>query len=372
MPTVSQSAGSFSSKQHLPVLDGVRAIAVMMVICFHFRWFAGGHFGPIGRLAIWGQNGVDLFFVLSGFLITGILLDSKGSDHFLRNFYVRRTLRIFPVYYVTLLVIYVILPLVHVNSWVPLSKNFWFWLYLQDIPATFAPKLVSGPGHFWSLAIEEHYYLVWPFLVLWLSRERLLKCVVALIVVSLVTRAVLIDERAFYFTLSHVDGLAIGSALAIYARRPAGLAPFATLSGRLLWVVAPALMVTQFFVSGKGLIIVQIVKGTLIALVCACFMTLAIEKRFGRIVDTVLGGHVLGSIGKYSYAMYLFHPFVLRTLHRYHLPFNVIGYLACLAATYAAAWVSWQVLEKPFLQLKRYFEYAPGPRAAVATKAAAQ
>src|SRR6266852_3959186 len=93
-----------SSKGHLPVLDGVRAVAVLSVIYFHF-WlgFSNGPYSLAGKLAVWGQTGVDLFFVLSGFLITGILLDSKGSEHFLRNFYARRVLRIFPLYYATLI-----------------------------------------------------------------------------------------------------------------------------------------------------------------------------------------------------------------------------------------------------------------------------
>src|SRR5262245_40903189 len=126
------------TKQHIPVLDGVRAIAVLFVICFHFwQTFEGGADNLVGRIAVWGQTGVDLFFVLSGFLITGILLDSRGSEHFLRNFYVRRVLRIFPLYYITLMTLYLVCPLLGLTRWVPLNQNVWFWAYLQNIQMTF-------------------------------------------------------------------------------------------------------------------------------------------------------------------------------------------------------------------------------------------
>src|SRR6266568_9645813 len=95
----SKASDPTSVGKHLPVLDGIRAVAVLMVICFHFwRTCGSPNTFLIGRLAVWGQTGVHLFFVLSGFLITGILLDAKGSEHFLRNFYLRRMLRIFPLY----------------------------------------------------------------------------------------------------------------------------------------------------------------------------------------------------------------------------------------------------------------------------------
>lgn len=357
-------ATPISAKQHLPVLDGVRAIAVLLVICFHF-WlaFANGQHNLVGKLAIWGQTGVDLFFVLSGFLITGILLDSKGSEHFLRNFYVRRILRIFPLYYATLLAIYFLCPLLHLTAWTPWKQSAWYWVYLQNIPDTFAPSLASGPQHFWSLAVEEHYYLVWPFLVMLLARDKLLKVIGLAIGVSLLTRVLLSQYDTFYFTLCRLDGLAIGSAIAIFARsRPTGLASYAVWAKRLLFLLGPVLVITQLLVSGKSLLAIQVSKSTLIALAYACVMVLAIENRCGSLVQKLLSGRILGSIGKYSYGMYVLHPFILGGLHAAGLRYNVFGLLVSALLTYLAAWISWTLFEKRFLRLKRYFEYASNRR----------
>ena len=362
-----------SAKEHMPVLDGIRAVAVLIVICFHFwKAFSIGPYTLVGKLAVWGQTGVDLFFVLSGFLITGILLESKGSEHFLQNFYVRRILRIFPLSYATLLAIYVVCPLLHLGPWTPWKQSIWFWVYLQNIPMTFAPRLVSGPDHFWSLAVEEHYYLFWPLLVMLLTRDRLLKVTGLAIAISLLTRVVFIQYATFYFTLARLDGLAIGSALAIFARsQPLGLARFTAWAKGLLCFVGPVLVMLQLLASGSALPVLQVVKSTLIAFMYASVMILAIENRLGPSVGRLLSGRVLGSVGRYSYAMYVFHPFILRGLHEAGLSYGAPGLLASILLTYAAAWISWTLFEKRFLQLKRHFEYAPN-REAPAVSAAAQ
>ena len=348
-----------SANERIPVLDGVRAIAVLIVICFHFwQGFSRGPNSFVGTLAVWGQTGVDLFFVLSGFLITGILIDSKGREHFLRTFYFRRILRIFPLYYATLLAVYLVCPILHLNEWTPWKQSIWFWVYLQNIPATFAPAAASGPEHLWSLAVEEHYYLLWPLLVMLLTRDRLLKIIVVAIAVSLLTRIVFIHYATFFFTLARLDGLAIGSALAIFARsQPGGLACFIVWAKRLLCFVGPVLVMAQLAFSGKGLSVIQIVKSTLIAVIYACVMILAIENAFGRRVERFLSGRVLRSVGKYSYGMYVLHPFVLSGLHEAGLSYGVLGLFVSVLLTYIAAWMSWTLLEKRFLRLKRHFEF---------------
>ena len=343
---------------HIPVLDGIRGIAVLMVINFHFwRGYSRIAHTWLGKVVVYGQTGVDLFFVLSGFLITMILLDSKGSDHFLRNFYVRRILRIFPLYYATLCVVFVILPLVHATAWTPWQISTWYWAYLQNIPATFWPKLTGGPGHLWSLAVEEHYYLIWPMLVMSFTRDRLLKIIVFAIVLSIVTRLLLIHYSTFYFTLSRLDGLAIGSAIGIFAREQAGLRRFVRSAWILFLLIVPLLVVSQFFVSGRGLAAVEVFKSTLIAVTYACIIVLAVEDRLGRSLKRVLGSRALGSVGKYSYAMYVLHPFVISSVFRRGIGHNAAGLLISAVGIYLAAWLSWTILESRFLRLKRHFEY---------------
>ena len=168
---------TLSSRQHLPVLDGLRTLAILLVMLFHFFQARPLPAAPVIReltkLTALGQTGVDLFFVLSGFLITGILLDARGKQNALKVFYFRRVLRIFPLYYAYLIVAFLVLPAFHAASHVTYSNQWWFWFYCQNIQATFAASFpTTGPGHFWSLAVEEHFYLIWPFIVLRLSPAR--------------------------------------------------------------------------------------------------------------------------------------------------------------------------------------------------------
>lgn len=345
----------------MPVLDGVRAIAVLIVIAFHFwQSFSVGQNGIVGKMAVWGQTGVDLFFVLSGFLITGILIDSKGSTGFLRNFYARRILRIFPLYYATLAVFYFVPPLLGNAASVPWTKTIWYWLYLQNIADTLQFASAVGPGHFWSLAVEEHFYLFWPLLVMRLSTKHLFSCIGAGVFISIATRVLLEGHgfSSFYFTLARLDGLGIGGAIAIYIRACGGLTAIAPLVRKVFLSLAVLLVAAQQIVGGAGLVSIQIVKGTLIALVYACLIILLLERNFGSTVDRMLCGTTIGSIGKYSYGMYVLHPFVLSGMKRMSMNYTVTSLAFAIAITYLAAWISWQCLEKHFLRLKRFFQYS--------------
>jgi peptidoglycan/LPS O-acetylase OafA/YrhL len=349
-----------SAREHIPVLDGLRGVAILLVICFHFwQQFPHDTDSFFSKVAVWGQTGVDLFFVLSGFLITGILLDAKGSSHFLRNFYLRRMFRIFPLYYATLFAFYVLGPLLRLSKWTPWKQALWYLVFLQNIPATFAPGMASGPGHFWSLAVEEHYYLVWPFLVLLFASDKLLKVTGLAVGVSVLTRIVLIRDGAPLYTLAALDGLAVGSALAILARsRDGGLARFAGPAMPLLCSLWPALIVTYWLVGGKGLPAIQVVKASLIAVTYGCVLILALERRLGRRLEVLLSGPVLGSVGKYSYGMYVFHPFIIGGLRDRGLAYGVPAFAASIALSYVAAWISWTLFESRFLRLKDHFAHA--------------
>jgi peptidoglycan/LPS O-acetylase OafA/YrhL len=187
------------SGRHIPALDGLRGLAILLVILYHHTLMRQETlFDRVYvNLARLGWSGVDLFFVLSGFLITGILYDSKGSPHYFRNFYVRRTLRIFPLYYAVVFFSLIVLP----RAWpawglTQLDRSAmedrsqaWYWLYLQNF--LFARD--ENLGHpalavSWSLAIEEQFYLVWPVVVSLLSRRHLIWTCGALILTALSLR----------------------------------------------------------------------------------------------------------------------------------------------------------------------------------------
>jgi len=179
----------------------------MMVMAFHFSQA----FHP-ARWLILGQTGVDLFFVLSGFLISTILLKAQHSRwHEVRNFYVRRVLRIFPLYFGYLIG----------ASFLGAGVSWWFWVYLQNFPMAFNATDLVGPNHFWSLAVEEQFYLVWPFLILFWPRRWLTQAMWGTIVLSTLLRVVVVhtDVSPFYLTFTRLDGLAAGGLLALYLDR---------------------------------------------------------------------------------------------------------------------------------------------------------
>jgi peptidoglycan/LPS O-acetylase OafA/YrhL len=170
--------GQRLSGKYVPALDGIRGLAILAVLVTHSvpRLPATGLGYWCNQLIELGTFGVDLFFVLSGFLITGILLDSKDAPNYFRNFYARRFLRLFPVYYLYLIFIALLLPAIHraIHTHMPDFGGNWWWFLLYS--CNLKPDHAANDaylGHFWSLAVEEQFYLVWPAVVLLLSRRRL-------------------------------------------------------------------------------------------------------------------------------------------------------------------------------------------------------
>jgi len=204
----------------MPELDTIRGIAVLGVFLLHgFSWQYGGlRFGTLARIFLTatqpGWIGVNLFFVLSGFLITGILLDSKGRPHFYRRFYTRRALRILPAYYSLL----ILLLLLRLSSFGFVGLSF---VYLANVTNLFG--VACGYGPLWSLAVEEHFYIFWPAVVRNLTSARLAAVSIAIVMFVPVLRAVcfylgLGKDGLAWYTWFVADGLAAGSLLAIVLR----------------------------------------------------------------------------------------------------------------------------------------------------------
>jgi peptidoglycan/LPS O-acetylase OafA/YrhL len=395
-PTAGQTTGAGRPKRitdhvRLPVLDGVRGLAILMTIFVHATRLPQDALRPVQLIAAWACTGVSLFFVLSGFLITGILFDAKTSTRYFRNFYARRFLRIFPVYYAVLVFALIIAPHLPaiVHYWIgPIysgNVTWSFWLYL----ANFTLGANGTPTHFgmldvtWSLSIEEQFYLLWPLIVLLLSRKQLVRLCVAIMVGAFVARVIMnhlgIDWQVICInTLSNMDLLAAGALIALAARGPGGVA---TLRKWALPMMAIAIvgMLAVLGIHSSRVIHVEGIGRTagnsFIALLYCSGVALLLLAPQGSMANRVFGSTALGLFGRYSYAMYLFHPPILWALGKFfcddqevlhpvlgsYLPFLVFYYLAALAVTLAAALVSWNLLERHCLALKRYFRDDPRP-----------
>jgi peptidoglycan/LPS O-acetylase OafA/YrhL len=369
---------------HIPALDGIRGIAILLVMLFHFVPSSGltGVVGKtVSKLTRSGWAGVDLFFVLSGFLITGILWDTKRSPHFFRSFYLRRVLRIFPLYYAVLLVVFgglVLLPSFRTPEVEEIvHQQGWLWTYCSNIPTAFCERYVFNEdqlrlGHFWSLAVEEHYYLLWPAVVFLFDRKSLMAICLGMILLALPCRLFLLQEgrplAAWVLTPCRMDELAAGSFLALAARGPGGirrLVPYAWLAGGMSGLVIVTIGLSSS-VNGSG-------SGLGRYPVLACFfgalVLLGVAAGRRSVLGFTLNSRVLVFFGRYSYGLYVFHallapvfetffpvPALSNMLHSTSL--GILAYVVlAFCVSILAALVSWTILEKPFLQLKRYFEY---------------
>ncbi|MEO6924199.1 MAG: acyltransferase, partial [Bryocella sp.] len=220
--------------RHIPALDGIRGLALLLVLMFHMLWSNPYVSGPwivrvLARAHMYGWMGVDLFFVLSGFLITGILYDTLDDRHFFRNFYARRILRIFPLYYgFLLLVVVVTLATGHQVGW---STMVYFLTYTQSLVLHPVHALSTVPwinvNHFWSLAIEEQFYLMWPCAIFLLrTRRRIAIAAVCGALLSVLVRIICVHYGlnrmqpyiVYSWTPSHLDGLFLGGLLAMLVR----------------------------------------------------------------------------------------------------------------------------------------------------------
>lgn len=394
LPGYEAAATTTALPPRMPALDGLRAIAVLLVMFHHYEvrdWpWRTGLAWPAWAVFREGWVGVDLFFVISGFLITGILHDTKGEHGFFRTFYARRTLRIFPIYYAYLLAMFVALPLLpHVSPWqapVPASVQAWSWTYTSNILIGLhgfgaSPVYVN---HFWSLAVEEQFYLLWPALVFVSTRRQMIGICVGAIAVALAFRAGLKLADAswmanFALTPARIDSLALGALVALVARGPRG-AELLARHARALALAGLVAFVALF--QWRGLVgpddnALRTVGYTVVAFFFAGVVAVAATARPGTLAWRLLTGRVLRQVGKYSYAMYVLH-FAVRgalDLMGFSLPglvtslgsvaaAHAVHLLANTLATFGAAALSWHLLEGPILRLKERFPYAQDARGA--------
>ncbi len=343
----------------IPAIDSLRGLAIIGVLLFHLN---------IPKCSL-GWAGVELFFVISGFLITRILLNTQEDRNYFKNFYVRRSLRIFPIYYLVLITYTVVIFSSSVGNLRSLPL---YYVYLQTIPQlksqfSVAPML----GHTWTLAIEEQFYLIWPLTVFLLKGRKLIITIALMIFVAVGLRFIsLIFANPFFidgWLGVQVDTLAAGAAIAyasrIYDRRTMQRwLSVAFLLGTTSLLILVSFVGTQVFWTPK--IWGRTWYGPLVISIMACTFSgavglVAVGHRWTRWLEF----RPLMRWGKISYGIYLYHPFTFLFVDALvsragHLQNHLVSrsvILVKLAVTYLAASVSWKIVEGPMNQLKDRF-----------------
>lgn len=356
---------TYRTGHHAP-LDGLRAVAVLLVVGYH--WLPG--LLPNGLMGL-GWSGVDLFFVLSGFLITGQLLDERGTPGWYGRFLMRRALRILPLYYAALLLFVAYARLSNdPEAQATLSGMLWFWTYTPNLWFSFAgmPGDLGLLNHFWSLGVEEQFYLLWPAVIAFLPLRIIPGIALGGIVLGSALRHLHpVVPFAYHFPLAHADGLLCGGVIAwairhqraILARWWTPMFIIATV-GLLLLVVdsAPISIHHPLFIRWAPTLFPLLFAG----LLCATF---AQGEGWLRYWQRPLSVRLLAFIARYSYGIYVIHWPLLLMRDRIQDAFVEAGVRASSAGTVftllyfpsvvALALLSYHTLEQPFLRLKRHF-----------------
>lgn len=342
-------------------LDGVRAIAALMIMFFHFcQNFENNNivYLSLKKFATFGQTGVSLFFVLSGFLITRILLSAKTSPNYFRNFYVRRALRIFPLYYLFLVINYFIIPFLYKMPVADFGLQIYYWIYLQDFALTFNWRSI-GPGHYWSLAVEEHFYMFWPLIIYFFNTRKIVMTVITIIIVAFLVRILLmkLDFGTFFFTLCRMDDLAIGALLAILEIKNMLTSKYSGRYGLLLVLAIVPTISLWLFYSNSGNSIL-IFKFLLISFSYFSLLGYILTITSKHILKKILQLSFFSFTGKISYGLYVYHPFCYWLFALYFKTNSIlITFISCFVITYLLAAASYYFFEMKFLKFKVYFNY---------------
>ena len=337
--------------KRIPQLDSIRGMAVLAVLLHNTDITKAT--GLIGRE---GWMGVDLFFALSGFLITSLLLDTKGTDGYFRNFYARRCLRIWPLYYSALLFMFVVVPILRPPEAVRIfgeqSMPWWSYpIYLQNFLVRAITRAAGLLGVTWSLAVEEQFYLVWPLVVRYCSEAKLRIVTLSIIGLGPVLRFYLVQHHVNVYpnTFCRLDGLMAGALLAILFRSPMFRRENYL---RLAWVTFFVALPIGVFAFHHA--IWAAFSFTAMASAALLYLGLRSTQKW---LQALLSSRFLIYTGTISYGIYLLEKIPIDAAQLLHLDRHpVIVLLVTAAATYLLATLSWNMLEKPCLRLKRFFE----------------
>jgi len=384
----------------IPTLDGMRGIAVLLVLAFHFAWTFPGDdrtkaVSGLDWVAVhmhdflWsGWTGVDLFFVLSGYLITrGLVAPSKRETGTrLKMFWMRRVLRIFPLYY-AFVIVGTIVALALGQGWIPGVS---YWLYMQNYSLAFDDVVLRWTAHFWSLAIEEQFYFVWPLVAILTPRRKLIPTILVLVPLVVGLRGLLVFKGAnigpvaallhdqhqiakfvYRATFTRADGLLLGAFVAVTQREVTHPVSIAWRRLRFPIWLGTTLMIAGLYVWTHGLNDydrrIMGIGYVVLALFFAASVSLCADAVISERVRKLLSWSPLVACGKVSYGMYIFHwvlvvilvpkietmQATMDTATKIALNSGVV--VGGIAVVYVLATISFRFFESPFLKLKGKF-----------------
>jgi peptidoglycan/LPS O-acetylase OafA/YrhL len=366
--------------RHYPCLDGLRGLAILLVIPHNADILVPVLRGPFAIFTLLngrGWIGVQLFFVLSGFLITEQLYLSRSAPNYFGGFYARRILRIVPLFIAAVALAIVLRRVLGANNPHGAATPGWvLWLGLFFINWT-EPFGLAIPGfpQFWSLAVEEQFYLVWPAVVRAFA-TRLFAVGIAITVVALAVRLIMVamgarPDTLYMWTICRMDALALGALAALIVQRwrvsNAVPRPWPWVTCAVAIALAGALLTRLYALNTWP---TQTIGYTCLGLACTLLLLAGVANdlsaRRSRLF-ALLRSRPLASLGRYSYGMYVFHMFFViyagAWLQRFVVPFGdarqVVWAVLVIALSYAAGFLSYHLYEKHFLRLGRYFAAAP-------------
>jgi len=378
-------------KRYYPELDGLRAIAVLLVLWWHSSQWAYNITPALGifsniyaSISIIGALGVSLFFALSGFLISGILMDLSERKDYLKVFYIRRFFRIFPLYYLSIIVIS-ILSILYIQNF-NLGDRIWYYVfYLQNMDRLFYGELPFEDerwlffNHFWSLAIEEHFYIIWPLLFVWMYRNLSFSvCICSMLCIAIISACIRyimavggMWEHAQLLTFSRVDALILGAILAYIMNSNMSDSIMPVLK-KLSCIIAPLSPVilsisVLYFSQYESIFVIYAKYMILLGGVFSFFLLVyVINVSYDKsLFQKVLCSGAFKYLSQISYGFYIFHIPILSVIQYYLLEHTSLGYwdnhiilfLLGGVITLSVASLSYYYFEKPILRLKD--KYAP-------------
>jgi peptidoglycan/LPS O-acetylase OafA/YrhL len=354
-------------KGYIPQLDGIRGLAIILVVSFHY-------FGYI-PLFSFGWCGVDLFFVLSGYLITSRLIASQKQKDHLKKFYINRALRILPLYYLTLILFYAGINLLlkkenfhsfdfYRSNWISFALFFQNWTFIHS-----GQVKENFLDHYWTLAVEEQFYLVWPFFLYYFHKQKYFyKLVFVLVLLIIMLRIFLYVQypqwqdyrHYFYNTFCRMDAFLIGGCLFLLQKNNKASRFTGYYFGAFLVVI-----LGMFFIGDMSHVnpFISTIGYTLIAITFAGLIH-TVSENSSKFLSIIFNYKWIRFTGKISYGLYIFHwillialesrvqQWLLKFIHFSNQRAHLLSLIICLAISYIISVISYFYFELYFLKQK--------------------